>query len=344
MALDEACPDPTPTNGSSTLYDSGQFALISCDTGFTMNGENYIECVNDTWSTNTTCQIVDCGDPTPTSGSVDSGDTTYLSVVTVTCDSGYDISGSDVITCQSTGSWNATPTCERKDCGSPAATNGAYSGGTLYDQTATLSCDTGYNLQGPEVVYCDVTGWNGTATCNIVDCGDPTPNNGSADIPSGTTYNEPAAVTCDTGFTRNGSSLIVCQADGTWSATPTCAINDCGDPVPSDGSANDTGTTYGTVLSISCNTGWLLSGSPIITCEADSAWSGTPTCDPYDCGDPVPENGASTYTATTLGETATLACNNGYTLSGDTVVTVVFQLLQTEHPNSRKELRTQSLH
>ncbi|XP_052809389.1 C4b-binding protein beta chain-like [Mya arenaria] len=109
-----ACPDPTPTNGSSTLYDSGQFALISCDTGFTMNGEDYIECVNDTWSTNTTCQIVDCGDPTPTSGSVDSGDTTYLSVVTVTCDSGYDISGSDVITCQSTGSWNATPTCERK--------------------------------------------------------------------------------------------------------------------------------------------------------------------------------------------------------------------------------------
>ena len=53
-----ACPDPTPTNGSAILYDSGQFAGISCDTGFTMVGGDFIECVNDTWSSNTTCQIV----------------------------------------------------------------------------------------------------------------------------------------------------------------------------------------------------------------------------------------------------------------------------------------------
>lgn len=57
-------------------------------------------------------------------------------------------------------------------------------------------------------------------TC-ISDCGDPSPVSGSSS--SGLfTYSSVLNITCDTGFTLNGNSEIQCQADGTWSANPTC--------------------------------------------------------------------------------------------------------------------------
>ncbi|KAH3718748.1 hypothetical protein DPMN_061554 [Dreissena polymorpha] len=56
---------------------------------------------------------------------------------------------------------------------------------------------------------------------------------------------------------------------------------DCGDPTPNHGTVNTTATTYGTVVKISCNHGYVLSGTSIIKCNADSAWSESATCNPY---------------------------------------------------------------
>ena len=59
---------------------------------------------------------------------------------------------------------------------------------------------------------------------SILDCGDPTPENGQAITSSGTTLNEIASVTCDNGYTLNGSSVIRCLDTG-WNDTTTCVIN-----------------------------------------------------------------------------------------------------------------------
>ena len=61
-------------------------------------------------------------------------------------------------------------------------------------------------------------------TCCRLDCGDPTPTNGSADLPRGTTYGAVAIVACDEGFDMLGSNYIVCQNGSKWSEVTTCQI------------------------------------------------------------------------------------------------------------------------
>lgn len=55
---------------------------------------------------------LDCGDPTPFNGLLSNAlSGTYLGdTATITCDSGFDISGSSSLTCLETG-WNDTSTC-----------------------------------------------------------------------------------------------------------------------------------------------------------------------------------------------------------------------------------------
>jgi len=54
------------------------------------------------------------------------------------------------------------------------------------------------------------------------DCGDASPANGTVIAPKGTTYGEVVIVSCDTGYTLIGDSFIACEADSTWSSSPTC--------------------------------------------------------------------------------------------------------------------------
>ena len=56
---------------------------------------------------------VDCGDLTdPDNGAVSLSGTTYNSVATYSCDSGYVLMGDDMRTCLDTGVWSGSaPTC-----------------------------------------------------------------------------------------------------------------------------------------------------------------------------------------------------------------------------------------
>ncbi|KAH3718323.1 hypothetical protein DPMN_061126 [Dreissena polymorpha] len=95
---------------------------------------------------------------------------------------------------------------------------------------------------------------------------------------------------------------------------------DCGDPIPDHGTVNTTVTKYGTVVKISCNHGYVLSGENIIKCNADSVWSKSATCNPYDCGDPTPDHGTVNTTVTTYGTVVKISCINGYVLSGENII------------------------
>jgi len=54
---------------------------------------------------------------------------------------------------------------------------------------------------------------------------------------------------------------------------------DCGDPTPFRGLRNDTRTTYGTVVEITCENGHDLQGNSTIVCGPDGTWSDNPVCD-----------------------------------------------------------------
>ncbi|XP_052265548.1 uncharacterized protein LOC127868028 isoform X2 [Dreissena polymorpha] len=108
--------------------------------------------------------------------------------------------------------------------------------------------------------------------------------------------------------------------EGLKRRTDKCCI-DCGDPTPEHGTVNTTVTKYGTVVKISCNHGYVLSGENIVKCNADSVWSDSATCNPYDCGSAAPENGvASAPNGTTYQKQAIVQCNAGYRLNGSSVI------------------------
>ncbi|KAH3749773.1 hypothetical protein DPMN_184286 [Dreissena polymorpha] len=102
--------------------------------------------------------------------------------------------------------------------------------------------------------------------------------------------------------------------------TDKCCI-DCGDPTPDHGTVNTTATTFGTVVKIACNHGYVLSGANIAKCNADSVWSDSATCNPYDCGNASPANGVATAPkGTTYQKQAYVQCNPGYALNGSSLI------------------------
>lgn len=56
------------------------------------------------------------------------------------------------------------------------------------------------------------------------DCQDPSPIDGIANIPSGTTYKTVAFIECDEGYTLQGDIYITCEDGGAWSSNPTCVF------------------------------------------------------------------------------------------------------------------------
>ncbi|XP_029109732.1 seizure protein 6 homolog isoform X2 [Scleropages formosus] len=83
------------------------------------------------------------------------------SVMTYQCQPGYDIIGSDIITCQWDLSWsNSPPTCQKvQQCSDPGeVVNGARSvhpePGFAVGTVVRFSCNQGYQLEGPSQVSC----------------------------------------------------------------------------------------------------------------------------------------------------------------------------------------------
>lgn len=212
--------------------------------------------------------------------------------------------------------------------------------GLTYLSVATYACDVGYSLSSTLRRACQADkSWSGTEpTCDITNCGAaPSVSNATAPTVAGgigggstTTYNATAAYTCNAGYAKSGGNPI-CQANGAWSAAPTCAVVNCGavptvanSDVPTLSGGIGGGPTYGATVSYTCNTGYTKIGSNP-TCQQNGSWSTAPTCAPTSCGAATTVANAATPTVsggngggatTTYGATAMYTCNTGYTKTG----------------------------
>ncbi len=286
------CPGlANPTNGSvsAPTRNRGDTAVYSCDTGYNLLGSKTRTCQADgTWNAaEPTCTIVDCGALTdPANGSVSASPTTYGSIATYTCQTGYGLVGTSPRTCQADGTWSDTaPTCSQSYCPTPASPpHGAVTTtATTVGSTGTYACSAGYTLSGTATTTCQADRtWSGTLpACTPVDCHMPIGTaNGTVSAPI-TAYGYTATYSCFSGYSLSSAAMLTCQANGAWSGTvPLCNPVDCG-PIasPDYGTVSVTLTTYGSTATYTCKTGYSSTDPLIRTCQADGTWSSVlPTC------------------------------------------------------------------
>ncbi|XP_053388744.1 CUB and sushi domain-containing protein 1-like [Mercenaria mercenaria] len=324
------CGIPNITYGSiigstSTFY--GSKIQIACNDGYALKGSDTVQCsIEGHWSTIPTCNVVTCGLPQiPANGAIASiQGTTFNKTALIKCHAGYVINGTDVVTCSSHGNWTESPTCTQ-DCEVPAnITNGVITRQNSTD-TFIVLCNHGYILIGNSTVRCDIYGkWMNASVCNPVSCGIPAiPQNRKLVTLSGTSFESTARMECDEGFLMEGSSVITCLRNGSWTWIPACEPIDCGTPKIENGIIGGyKEPTFGSIIYVTCKEGYILIGSNTVQCGRDGKW-GLPICKLYPCGLPeIPENGAiDSISGTIYNRTALIACHPGFYMNGTNIVT-----------------------
>ncbi|XP_067016808.1 sushi, von Willebrand factor type A, EGF and pentraxin domain-containing protein 1-like isoform X2 [Acropora muricata] len=319
-----------PLNGSITGNETTfpNEVSFSCDEGFVLSGSPVRRCeAEGSWSGNQTrCEAVNCGPLTaPTNGSSSGDSTVFPNSVLFDCDPGFQLKGSFSRMCQTNGIWSGLPAiCVARDCGPLAIPrNGSSLGNrTTFPNEIAFVCDDGFILVGSTIRVCHENGtWSGNQTfCKAVDCGplfDPT--NGSSSGES-TLFPNSVLFNCDSGFLLRGSSLRMCQPNGTWSGLQAnCIAKDCGPlSLPLNGSMTGNETTFPNEVSFSCDEGFVLHGSTVRWCQAEGSWSGNQTeCEAVDCGPiSVPMNGSFSGESTDFPNSMLFNCDPGFLLKG----------------------------
>jgi hypothetical protein len=150
------------------------------------------------------------------------------SLVKYTCNDGYRLIGNSTRQCQYSGEWSGSqPSCEIIDCGCLSnPDHGAIQvTKSVFNSTASLTCDIGYILTGHSITTCQQDGtWSPFGQCERIDCGRIVPEDKNLIVSLRSTKLEAKAqFTCPMGYEIDGPLETVCAASGTWSGPfPTC--------------------------------------------------------------------------------------------------------------------------
>ncbi|CAH1263269.1 CSMD3 [Branchiostoma lanceolatum] len=146
---------------------------FGCDAGYELRGSRTRTCQADrSWSgADPNCQRICCN----SSVEIENGQVTALSdycsgnVIEFSCNAGYELVGDFSSVCQDDKTWSGQlPTCQRISCGDPGHIRHATRNieGTLYRDAVTFTCNTGFNLQGDQLIVCGSDGqWHGEPVC-----------------------------------------------------------------------------------------------------------------------------------------------------------------------------------
>ncbi|XP_029904927.1 beta-2-glycoprotein 1-like isoform X2 [Myripristis murdjan] len=194
-----------------------------------------------------------------------------------------------------------------------------------------LSCKSGYSpVSGPRTIVCSDRGeWTKTRLmCIPKNCPYPDPLDNGDIYYEDTVYQSTVNYTCNEGYILHGASTIVCQANGTWSASlPECKPVMCDlPPIPEfgkiifDNSISGNTTKYGIRVTYECRPPYALVGNKRGECTASGSWTEPPECQMVSCPPPPPiENGymsISLQTEFDYMETVKYGCNGNYVIDG----------------------------
>ncbi|KAI3369813.1 hypothetical protein L3Q82_024636, partial [Scortum barcoo] len=143
------------------------------------------------------------------------------------------------------------------------------------------------------------------------------------DFPEGSV----ASLECANGYLEeSGSGRMTC-IDGAWTMPDlTCKKKDCGPPKAQPNMIFNTssGTLFGAVIEVLCETGYQLSGVSYKQCYV-TGWSGRSRCELVTCNKPHEvTNGRNSWNSSDYppyGETIRYTCEEGYVLIGKDTIT-----------------------
>ncbi|NXM78824.1 C4BPA protein, partial [Serilophus lunatus] len=326
-------------------YPVGTRLTYSCRPGYVRNGGESPEVIclaNSSWSEKPDfCIGKACEQPQITNGNFHIKTNLLLgATITFTCNSGYRLVGPPSAQCVYKNGdvyWDSIPFCEIIVClPPPEVKNGQLINGKeefTFGMAASYTCNQGFSLIGDATIYCIIgknySGtWNGPAPeCKEVTCKNPEVKNGKRLSGFGTehTYQDTVTFECNDGYRMNGSSLVTCEANSTWSPpVPTCDEIRCGPPphfpfakLPT---AVGDSSAFGTKLSYQCNPGYKAAPgkSSVLVCQRNDTWSAADPdfCVRQQCSPPKIENGKVSGNNETFpfGTVVKFTCNPGYKL------------------------------
>ncbi|XP_014669248.1 PREDICTED: sushi, von Willebrand factor type A, EGF and pentraxin domain-containing protein 1-like isoform X2 [Priapulus caudatus] len=309
----------------------GDGVMLTCEPGYVAGNETAsATCGADgTLSSLLTCIPAVCPAIPVVDGAVRTGASSKVgAIVTYRCSDGFVQDGPTDVICQPNMTWSDAPRCLRIQCDEPPSVqHGNFrpqSSMHFFDDLVIYSCGDGYELYGDNVLICSATGrWEGwPPVCQPVLCGRPPIIEYASTVVQQLTYGSQAEYVCNTGYILKGPTKVFCMADGTW--TPqgsTCTVVSCGSPpLLLNGNVKHNATTFGSIVTYSCQRGYGLTGESSMQCGQDGQWSGSlPDCVPVDCGEPIaPRFGKLWIESSVYLSRAVYSCDEGYRLLGRT--------------------------
>ncbi|XP_051780781.1 sushi, von Willebrand factor type A, EGF and pentraxin domain-containing protein 1-like isoform X2 [Erpetoichthys calabaricus] len=251
----------------------------------------------------------------------------YGDSVSFACNSGYELQGSSMVSCQQNSQWAPSiPTCIKTSCPSPPDIEHAHpafrSGVPLkYTKGVKINyeCDQGYiGIGESRLVNCtEQLEWTKPKFICLRNCGPPPKIANGKFNGKKYTYRSEITYTCIKGFTLVGQSMMTCTQNG-WSSRPPYCKGKCPMPfVPNAYLKPSQGTmfTVGTKLVLKCHSGYEVEENQLkITCLPNLTWSDPgKVCQRKSCGHPPEvQNAKQHISGTRFNDTVLYTCHDGY--------------------------------
>uniref|UniRef100_A0A2I3HBK1 Complement receptor type 2 n=1 Tax=Nomascus leucogenys TaxID=61853 RepID=A0A2I3HBK1_NOMLE len=287
-------------SGKEGPYFYNDTVTFECYDGFTLKGSSQIRCKADnTWDPEIpVCEKETCQPVREDLQELPVG--SRVELVNTSCQDGYQLTGHAYQTCQDAenGIWfKKIPLCKVIRCHPPPViANGKHTGmmaeNFLYGNEVSYECDQGFYLLGEKKLQCrsDSKGhgsWSGPSpqclrSPPVTRCPNPEVKHGYKlnKTHSAYSHNDIVYVDCNPGFIMNGSRVIRCHTDNTWvPGVPTCIKKEvnCSSPADMDGIQKGLEPRkmyqYGAVVTLECEDGYVLEGSPQSQCQSDHQWN-----------------------------------------------------------------------
>ncbi|XP_077865442.1 uncharacterized protein LOC102806860 [Saccoglossus kowalevskii] len=318
ICIDSGCAHPGKiVNGFQKDYESFSIITYQCYDGYLLKGSSLIYCDGATWNDTvpecvrstarvSSAPLYNCHDPGEVDNAVRNDDPLH-GTISYICIGDYKLLGSQVIECQFNKKWSSSkPTCaskskmlikKQKGCVELSVPMNA-SVIPIYDGAAMLyQCDSGYEIIGSTIIYCDGRNWN-----------DSIPQCVHLKSESDRTHN--VAVPRPSGVSDNENDSLFRIDDGMR-----CDFTNVRQPNSGYGiiTKRDSYGSFYRVVKYFCAEGYKLIGGDLELICTHGKWVGDfPVCSPDDpC---VVNNGGCEHKCKNINGQVQCECNKGYEL------------------------------